>query len=381
MSGIYIHIPFCIRKCKYCDFVSYADNPLVADYLYSLLKEIRLSKENIDKIDKNEYDTVFIGGGTPSVMPLKGIESIMNELSKFFNISNNAEISIECNPGTVDLSKLQEYKLSGINRLSLGLQSADDEILKRIGRIHTYAQYVESLDNARKAGFDNINTDIMHGLPRQTKTIYLDTIDKVCKLGVEHISSYSLILEENTLLYNEVMAGKEMLPDEDETYDMQDDGIKKLAEYGYIRYEVSNYSKHGRECRHNINYWENGEYLGLGLNSHSAMKLDEWTRWNNTSNLKNYIECLNKGKLPRENIEKISKNEEMFETVMVGFRMVNGIDISAFKKRYGISFEAVYESEIKELIGKHWLEINDERAKLTQKGMDMMNSALMCFIK
>ncbi len=261
MAGLYLHIPFCVQKCAYCDFVSFADPEPLQAYLSALIKEIGLTAR---RFPAATYDTVFIGGGTPSIVSAQDMAGLLAALRSAFAIAPGAECTIECNPGTVDAQKLQAYLKGGVNRLSLGLQSAEDGLLRAIGRIHDFAQFEESYRLAREAGLQNINVDLMYGLPGQSLGQYLSTIRTVAALGPEHISAYSLILEEGTPLYTHVKAGETTLPDEDEVCDMQDAGRALLAELGYERYEISNYAKPGFACRHNINYWQNGPYLTAG---------------------------------------------------------------------------------------------------------------------
>lgn len=380
MAGIYIHIPFCAAKCRYCDFISFADHSNWERYFAALISEMDLWSKEAAGIT---FDTVFIGGGTPSIVPPKVMERIMSQLTSCFAIAPDAEITIESNPGTLTREKLEAYKNAGINRISIGLQSSDDIVLENIGRIHNYEQFVKSFELARECGFSNINVDIMYGLPEQTVEIHLDTIKRIAALGADHISAYSLILEESTPLYMDVNGGGQSLPDEDTAYDMHIDGIKLLSELGYERYEVSNYAKPGFRSKHNLNYWNNGEYLGLGLNSHSAMRINgEWKRWSNKAELESYIDDCALGKLPiAGQMEIIDEAEEMFETLMLGLRKTDGVSFSEFKARFGKALTDVFASAIQKLIDCGWIEIADGHLKLTANGMDLQNMALLEFME
>lgn len=378
MPGLYIHIPFCRRKCRYCDFVSFPDYKYEDLYFIALVAEMRLYS---GLMKDREFDTVFIGGGTPTTLADGRIGAILNAASNYFNIAKGAEITCEANPESVTAAKLSELYSSGVNRLSIGLQSADDKVLKNIGRIHTYDDFVKAVNAAKQTGFSNINIDVMHGLPGQSIDSYLDTLKRVVEFDLPHISSYALILEQGTPMYADVDSGRIILPDEDEVADMEDAGFDFLENIGYIRYEISNFAKRGFECRHNLNYWNNGEYLGLGLNSHSALNIrGEWTRFNNTEVLSEYIEELGHEKLPVRNTETIPKKEEMFETIMLGLRKCEGISRRAFEERFGIDPVVNYAAAISELELDGMIEITDERLYLNRRGMDYQNEALLKFM-
>ncbi len=378
MAGIYIHIPFCKQKCKYCDFVSFAGEYDYSSYIAALISEMRLFRE---LMDGRTFNTVFIGGGTPSLLPSVFIRTILDEARKCFDIAGDSEITIEANPESLTLDKLYEYRDSGINRLSVGLQSGDDDVLRSIGRIHDRNTFIQAFRNARKAGFNNINIDLMHGLPNQSCEAYLESIRLAAQLGAEHISSYSLILEEHTPLFSDVTAGKTILPTEDETADMEDAGFILLKELGYLRYEISNFAKPGYECKHNLNYWDNGEYLGLGLNSHSALHFSErWVRWANEATLSAYIVKAANGTLPVETTETINRTDEMFETIMVGLRKISGVNRHDFMERFGIDPVENYASAISEALLDGTIEVSDEYLRLTNRGLDFQNEVLLKFM-
>lgn len=324
------------------------------------------------------FDTVFIGGGTPTVLECGRISTLLSELRSCFSIADNAEITVEANPESADMDKLSEMKNAGVTRLSIGLQSDDDIVLQAIGRIHNKAMFDEAFNNARKIGFDNINVDIMHGLPLQSQASYINTLAYVTELGAEHISSYALILEESTPLYRQINEGSVKLPDDDDVADMEDLGFDFLSNHGYFRYEISNFAAKGHVCRHNLNYWNNGEYLGLGLNAHSAMRIaGRWTRWENTSLLNEYIEEIGDGKLPVRNTKIIEQDEEMFESIMLGLRKTDGIERGLFLKSFGVDAATQYAPAIAELVLDGMLVVDDKSIYLTNKGLDFQNEVLI----
>ena len=380
-AGIYIHIPFCVRKCLYCDFVSAPGSAgMIQTYLDALCREISLTAEILPE---RAYRTVFFGGGTPSLMTGEQLKKVMRTLRTHFLISSDAEVTMECNPGTLTEKKLEGYIEAGVNRLSVGLQSADDAILRSIGRIHDYSDFQRTVELIRKAEMDNFNVDIMHGLPGQDMETYLDTIRKAADTGATHISAYGLILEEGTALFQRVNSGEAFLPDPDETADMQDAGIDLLEEYGFHRYEISNFARSGRQCRHNLNYWKNGEYAGFGIAAHSAMRRDGWIRWANGPELPRYISALEEGGLPEQQMTRIGIEEEMFESIMLGLRMIRGVEITSFSKRFGISPLEKYREPVQELRNKRWLNeslLEEGFLALNRRGLDLQNPALELFM-
>lgn len=378
MAGLYLHIPYCVKKCSYCDFVSAPDDGSMDAYVDALIREIELTADAA--LYAGPIDTVFFGGGTPSLLSGEQMQRIMDTLRGRFPIAADAECSMECNPGTASYEKLAAYRSAGINRLSIGLQSADDAMLRRIGRIHTFRQFTETLENARKAGFSNMNADVMHGLPGQTQSMYLDTLRAVCDAGVTHVSAYALILNEDTPMYKRVKSGEETPLDEDVVADMQDAGFAYLASRGYARYEISNFSLPGCECRHNVNYWENGEYLGMGAAAHSAVRLREWTRYSNVDDRKEYLRLIARGKRPVREIIRLYPMDEMFETVMLGLRMVRGVDRAAFRARFGVDMAEAYPSAMERLRAYEWVAETPTHIALNEKGLDVQNRALQFFL-
>lgn len=407
MNGIeiYIHIPFCIKKCDYCDFLSApADSETKEKYVEALINEIRISKA---KMSDYIVDTVFIGGGTPSLLNEGQILKILQELKVNCNMSENIEITIECNPGTVTEDKLLEYKRAGVNRLSFGLQSANDNELKSIGRIHNYSQFLESYTMARSCGFNNINIDLMSALPGQTLKSYKESLNKVVRLNPEHISAYSLIVEENTLMYDRVKKARtkdiNILPDEESERKMYYLTNKILRSNGYRKYEISNYSKPGMECRHNIGYWKRKEYLGFGI---GAASLYRENRYNNISDLNRYIEILSddeKNHLSyshnglgesddskimqtailnniEENFQQLTQQEQIEEFMFLGLRMMEGVSVEKFEQLFGKPYMQVY-GKVQERMEEKRFIINDNGyIKLTELGIDLSNYVMSEFL-
>ena len=381
MAGIYIHIPFCVSKCRYCDFVSFpCDADTKKQYVNALIKEMTIAaKEMPDR----QYSSVFIGGGTPSTLEVGEIARIMKALSENYDIAPDAEITIEANPGTVDAEKLKEYRECGINRLSMGLQSATPHILKALGRIHTTDDFIKGVELAKTAGFTNINADLMYGLPEQSTEDFLKAIKTAAGTGVKHISAYSLIVEENTPLYFDINGGGVLLPGEDEAFEMYEQGKALLESLDFHRYEISNYAQTGYESSHNLNYWNNGEYLGLGLNSHSAMHIDgKWLRWANKSEFDEYLADIEDGKRPlADEPQNIERAEEMFECVMLGLRKTAGITNAEFEARFGESLYTAFAKAIAQLDENGLLIKTPDGIKLNDRGLDIENLALMPFME
>lgn len=330
--GIYVHIPFCKQKCLYCDFISFEGIiEKEEQYTEALKKEII---ENAKKIENDIVTTIYVGGGTPSYIDSKYIIDILETIKKNYNIKKNAEITIEVNPGTVTKEKLKDYKNVGINRLSIGLQSTNNKILKEIGRIHTYEDFLETYQMARRVGFKNINVDLVLALPNQDCKILVDSLQEIIKLSPEHISIYSLILEEGTRLQKLAEQGSITLPKDEIERKMYWDTKKVLEKNGYIHYEISNFAKSGYESRHNLNCWKQKPYLGFGLSAHSYYNK---TRYSNVTNIKQYID-VEKGFVLTYNTKIIheiqTKQDEQKEYMMLGLRKIEGVSISDFKNKF-----------------------------------------------
>lgn len=380
---LYIHIPFCIRKCAYCDFLSAPSTETVRKaYVDALCREIRLSGEE----QKDALVTsAFIGGGTPSVLTARQTEQILEALGDAFRIRSDAEISMEVNPGTTDRDRLSSYKKNGINRLSIGLQSANDNELQVLGRIHDYAAFQRTFQEARQAGFTNLNVDLMAAIPGQTLRSYEESLKKVLSLQPEHISAYSLILEEGTPFYEWYQEGKGQtdhpaLPEEEEERRMYERTHELLTAEGYHRYEISNYAKPDRECRHNIGYWKRKEYLGLGI---GAASLIRETRFTNIRNLTEYIACIRGGgqlEQIRENYERLGKQNQIEETMILGLRMEQGVSLAEFEQRYGVSMMELYRKVIEKYTGYGLLNCQDGYLHLTERGISVSNVILADFL-
>lgn len=360
---LYIHIPFCVKKCAYCDFLSGpANKETIEEYVQALIREIK-SVESMKEM--YQVVTIFVGGGTPSVLEGEQIERIFEAIRERFGLDDESEITIEANPGTVTREKMQAYKRAGINRISFGLQSANNEELKKLGRIHTYEEFLESYMLAREEGFDNINIDLISAIPNQTVESWKSTVDKILKLQPEHISAYSLIVEEGTpfeKMYGEDGSKKEELPSEEEERMIYQKTKEWLKEAGYERYEISNYAKKGYACRHNLGYWERKEYLGLGLGASSFIGN---VRFQNTSEMKIYLQCADNEEKRIENREVLTKEEELEETIFLGLRKMQGI-----LKR---EVESFCGEQIEKMICQGFLEEKEGRIRLTDKGIDISN--------
>ena len=376
MLGLYIHIPFCVTKCKYCDFNSFKiDLNEKIKYLNYLGEEMKLYKE---EIKNREIDSVFVGGGTPSILNENEINILFEKIKENFNIKSNAEITMECNPGTLTLNKLKVMKKSGVNRLSIGLQAVQNHHLKYIGRIHTFEEFEKNYHDAKQMGFDNINIDLMYALPNQSREDWMESLEKVVKLNPTHISAYSLILEENTELFKMYDRDEFNLLDENTDIEMYEYTIDYLKSHGYNQYEISNYAKDNFECKHNVLYWKCEEYVGIGA---SASGYFNGIRYNNICELDNYEKMILEGEKPIEWEEKLSIKDEIEESIFLGLRMNEGIQISDFKEKYNFDFEKEYKNEIEKLSKMELIEIDNNLMKLTQKGREISNSVFVEFIK
>ena len=371
--GLYIHIPFCKQKCYYCDFVSYAKNEKFFErYIEALLEEMNNFFDNNDI----EIKTIYIGGGTPSIIDAKYIEKIMNFFKKRDLLKKTKEITIEVNPGTVDEEKIKCYKKAGINRLSIGLQSTDDNMLKKIGRIHCYKDFLNTYKFAKEAGFDNINVDIMIGLPEQKISNVKNTLEKIINLEPEppkHISVYSLIVEENTPIEKMINEGTLELPNEENERNMYWYVKNFLELNGYNHYEISNFAKDGYESIHNSDCWKQKEYIGFGVAAHSFIND---VRFGNTSNLDEYLRnCENKDFENNRIIDEVEKDlfSKEQEFMLVGLRMIDGVSIQEFKNKFGENPIFVFKSELSKLAEEGLLMVDFDRIKLTNRGLDLAN--------
>ena len=371
---LYIHIPFCVKKCAYCDFLSGPqDEDTIEKYVESLLDEIHAHSSNAELVVNYEVTSIFLGGGTPSILSASQIEQVFVALRENFNITEDVEITIEANPGTVTQEKLETYHTCGINRISFGLQSTNNEELKLLGRIHTFEEFLESFSLARECGFDNINVDLISAIPKQTVASWEKTLQNVIDLNPEHISAYSLIVEEGTpfaKVYGEGCPGEQDLPSEEDERTIYYRTEEILNEAGYHRYEVSNYAKTGKECKHNLGYWERKDYLGIGLGSASLI---DNRRYSNTTDLKKYVSDAKQPDKIQENRQGLSAQEQMEEFMFLGLRKMEGISESEFEKCFGVSIDEVYGGQLNKLIIEELIERKEGRIKLTRHGIDVSN--------
>ncbi len=378
--GIYLHIPFCAAKCRYCDFLSApASEETKEDYVRVLLQEI---KEKAPAYQNRTVTSVFFGGGTPSTLKAGGIADLMDQIRAHFQVSADAEITIECNPGTLTREKLAIYKGCGINRLSMGVQSADNAALKLLGRIHTYEDFLESFELARKTGFKNINLDIISGLPTQKEGDYEKSLKKLLRLRPEHLSVYSLLIEEGTDFYR--MYGEDakireqggepkLLPSEETERNIVHRTAALLAESGYHQYEISNFARNGKESRHNLGYWRRNEYLGLGL---GAASLIENRRFHNTRELEDYL----KYDFSPQDEEVIDKKGQMEETMFLGLREIRGVEKAEFYRRFGVTMRNVYGKVIDEMAADGLLLETEKNVRLSERGLDVANYVMAAFL-
>lgn len=373
--GIYIHIPFCIKKCAYCDFLSFpSDIETRNAYVKALLYEIKKSEMLLKDYS---VQTVFFGGGTPSILRGEQISEILAALKNHASIIEDAEITIEMNPGTAAKGKLMGYRDAGINRLSIGLQSIHKEELKLLGRIHTFEEFLQTYETARECGFRNINIDLISALPKQTLHRWTAALRRVVDLEPEHISAYSLIIEEGTPFYEKYADHMEELPNEEEERNMYTETKRILKKCGYERYEISNYAKKGYVCRHNEGYWTRRDYLGLGI---GAASLIEHTRFSNTADLNKYMQADWELQEIRNEIQNLSKKEEMEECLFLGLRCMKGVSKKMFNTQFGVSFSEIYGEVFKKLCMQGLLEEEGDRIRLTEKGIDVSNFVFSEFL-
>lgn len=360
MNGLYLHLPFCRQKCRYCDFASFAGKEdLIKDYLSALDKEASF-------FPSQKFDTLYIGGGTPSLLSAQQLERLCENIARRFGpVSSFSESTLEANPESLTEDKLHVLKNAGINRLSLGLQSFDDASLKRIGRVHNVKMFLSAYEAARRAGFDNISVDLIAGLPEQMEKIFLEGLKRLASLKPQHVSVYGLQVEEGTPFYEEgIQADDDLLRAElEQTHFF-------LQEKGYAHYEISNFAQPGRESKHNMNYWRNGEYLGLGC---AAASYQNGVRRANVSDVREYLCRIDLGKSPQEFAEELAGKAKEGETVMLGLRMLSGVRLSAIQKQF-------FAREIRSLVRRGLVEQNGDLLKLTFEGMFLANQAFMAFV-
>lgn len=377
--AIYVHLPFCVQKCLYCDFLSGPTHlSLIDEYIEKLTIEMQQHKEFVQKY---KIRSIFLGGGTPSILNVIQIEKVMNALYDIIGnqLLENAEITIESNPGTLTEEKLKKYLELGINRISMGLQSTHNDELKNLGRIHSYEDFLDGFQKARNAGFKNINIDLMSGLPEQTLEKYETTLNRIIALNPEHISAYSLIVEEGTKFYEKygTEEGMKKLPDEDTDRLMYQRTKEILSQAGYQRYEISNYAKEGYESRHNISYWIGIDYIGFGLGSSSYFQKK---RYHNEENMKYYLQKLSQNENVMNLDEELTLQDQMEEFMILGLRMIKGISKTEFEERFQKDVLSVYGGAIQKLLQLNLLEENGDYLCLTEQGIDVSNEIFTMFL-
>lgn len=375
--GLYLHIPFCLRKCPYCSFYSLAGRADTHQrYAEAISIQLRLYAKNYAEKYQNNLrplTSIFFGGGTPTLLPPQTLSRLLAECLDQFTVANQAEISIEVNPATVDGKGLDILRQAGFNRLSIGVQSLHDEELRQLGRPHTVADAVETVQLARRAGFENINLDLMYGLPEQKLQTWQRTLEDALKLQPTHLSLYELTIEDDTSFARLERQGKLALPTEDTVLLMLEETQQALMQAGFQRYEISNYAQPGYQCRHNINYWQNGEYLGLGP---GAVAFFNKTRRTVIADAEQFCERLEKGEELWQDREKLDQDAAFRETVIMGLRMTTGVSLTDISKRFGINTEAYYSETLHRLIRQGMLQIVQDRLQLTAQGFLLANTVM-----
>lgn len=396
--SIYIHIPFCVKKCEYCDFVSGTPRAIPQkEYTASIIKEMARVSEKLF-FQKATCNSIFFGGGTPSLFSPDNIARMIDEIRARYIVKDGAEITLEANPKTADYEKLKGFRSAGVNRLSIGVQSFNDNILKLLGRIHDKNEALAFYENAQKAGFENISLDIIFGAPTQTIDILNDDLGTLITLSPKHISAYNLTLEEGTLLFDKVASGKLTMPDDEIAADMFELVREKLTANGYNHYEISNYVKPGMESAHNMNYWRYGDYIGFGSAAHSLIKKSESAldmisgfhgakmenhdasrlavRWNNVEDYQDYMQKIERGGYAFDSAESLSDEKQKSEYLIMGLRMLSGIkNDDYFKSTYSAD-----QSKISSLVERGLLEFKNNSLKLTKKGVLLLNEVLLDLI-
>ena len=373
--GLYVHIPFCVKKCGYCDFLSWCGTSEEKEtYVQALLKEIESYREFARGY---RVSTVFVGGGTPSVLEAGQMEGVLGNIQEVFELEKKPEITPEMNPGTVTEEKLQCYKENGVNRLSIGLQSVKNEKLEVLGRIHSYEEFLESYELARKAGFTNISVDLISSIPGQKLEEWKEELAALSALSPEHISVYQLIIEAETPFYEKYAEHEELLPDEEESREIYLWTGSFLKEQGYEQYEISNYAKPGKESRHNLKYWERGDYLGLGLGAASMVRN---IRMSNTKDMKTYLERCGQPKTMREDVQFLEEARQMEEFMFLGLRKTRGVSRKEFRRIFGQEMDMVYEKALHKCLENGMLKEHKDRVYLSEEGVLLSNAVLSEFL-
>lgn len=374
MKAAYIHIPFCHHICHYCDFNKvFMKGQPVDEYLQSLEKEMELTVKG----DKSVLETVFVGGGTPTALNAKQLERLVDGINRQINIDSRTEYTFEANPGDLSKEKLAILKDAGVNRLSFGVQTFNDELLEKIGRSHRAKDVFESIDNAKALGFDNISVDLIYSLPGQTKQDVIESIHTALSLGLVHYSGYSLIIEPKTVFYNLMQKGKLVIPGEDAEAEMYETLMEQMELHGLHQYEISNFAVPGYESRHNLTYWNNEEYYGFGAGAHSYVN---GIRQSNYGPLKKYMEPLAKGELPIMDAHQVSHAEKIEEEMFLGLRKTEGISVRHFQEKFNEDPLKLFEKQLSEWSQKDLLKTDEERIFLTRQGRLLGNEVFQSFI-
>jgi oxygen-independent coproporphyrinogen-3 oxidase len=382
-AGLYVHIPFCVKKCPYCDFYSITDRSLCPAFVDALISEMRMTR------DQNlTFDTLYMGGGTPSVLDAKTIGKIIETARQSYEILPHAEITLEVNPGTVGLKQFEEYRCSGVNRINIGVQSFDPVNLQFLGRIHSGRDAHAAVTWAQRAGFENLGLDLIYGIPNQTKTSWLKDLKLAIESEPRHFSCYMLSFEPGTPLYTDLQEDRLKPLAEPQVCEMFETTLEFLSDHGYVQYEISNFARKSmtgsglksaehNQSRHNIKYWNFAPYIGLGPSAHSFL---EPKRYWNCADVEKYIQDLNAGRLPRAGEERLSMEQIMIEAIYLGLRQTTGILIHVFDKKFGVTFKTMFKQTVDVLEAKGLIELSQNRCALTCKGMLYMDSIASMFI-
>lgn len=379
-TSLYIHFPFCLKKCLYCDFNSLAGSPIAAEeYVAALLGEMELRAERLPP--PVVAPTLYVGGGTPSLMAPALVARLIDAAARLYNLAADAEVTIEANPGTLTPEKLAGYRAAGVNRLSLGVQSFDDAMLVLLGRVHTAREALDSFAAARQAGFANVGVDLIHSLPGETPKMWECELGRAVELGPEHISAYGLTVEEGTPFHALRSGGLLPLPAEEEWEEMLLLTSEILGESGYGQYEISNFARPGFHSRHNQVYWRRGNCLGFGAGAHSFLRFPGWgVRWRNPLSPAGYLELLSRAALPEEELTPLTRRDVMAEFFFLGLRMLEGVDLGAFRREFGLTAEEAYPGVMAWLTTAGLVEVRDGCARLTRRGLPLANQVFMRFV-
>ncbi|MBF2563598.1 radical SAM family heme chaperone HemW [Listeria seeligeri] len=374
-SAVYIHIPFCEHICYYCDFNKvFLEGQPVDEYVDLLIKEMQITAANKQM---EPIDTVFVGGGTPTTLNEAQIAKLCTAIQEIFPMKEEVEFSFEANPGDLSVAKVQTMKDYGVNRISMGVQSFNNDLLKKIGRIHTVKDVYQSVENMRTVGFENVSIDLIFSLPGQTEADFQDTLNQALALDLPHYSAYSLIIEPKTIFYNLMQKGKLFLPGQDAEANMYDLLLVEMDKYGRKQYEISNFAKEGFESKHNITYWSNKHYYGFGAGAHGYIGN---TRYSNFGPIKKYMEPLQENKLPVFQQKELTLKEKMEEEMFLGLRKVSGVSKAGFQRKFGQDLDATFQNAIQKTMAKGWLENNEENVALTRNGRFLGNNVFQEFL-